>query len=206
MQKITANVPQTRGFAVGDHPLLFCEICACEIECKFAVPSTAFDPRKCPVLSLMRALFLICQKWAMVRKRQKFRGKDSSFGATNFFFENTCALCPCFLDLASSISVFGLEWVCPQKVGSWSWPRDFFESLALTSKVWSSTQLLAKTILNDQFNDNRGLKMLNSQSRSKAVCLNKRNIKIIKVILYFNLYRFCFLCRKIENFFRTSVV
>ena len=40
-QKITANVPQTCGFAVADHPLLFCGICGCGIEFKFAVPSTA---------------------------------------------------------------------------------------------------------------------------------------------------------------------
>ena len=41
VQKITANVPQTCGFVVADHPLLFCRICGCGIECKFAVPSTA---------------------------------------------------------------------------------------------------------------------------------------------------------------------
>ena len=40
VQKITANVPQTCGFAVADHPLLFCGICGCGIEFKFAVPST----------------------------------------------------------------------------------------------------------------------------------------------------------------------
>ena len=36
VQKITANVTQTCGFAVADHQLLFCGI-----ECKFAVPNTA---------------------------------------------------------------------------------------------------------------------------------------------------------------------
>ena len=36
VQEITAKVPQTSGFAVGDHPLLFC---SCGIKCKFAVPS-----------------------------------------------------------------------------------------------------------------------------------------------------------------------
>ena len=41
VQKITANVPQTCGFAVADHLLLFCGICGCGIEFKFAVPSTA---------------------------------------------------------------------------------------------------------------------------------------------------------------------
>ena len=41
VQKITANVPQTCGFAVADHPLLFCGICGCGLEFKFAVPSAA---------------------------------------------------------------------------------------------------------------------------------------------------------------------
>ena len=41
VQEITANVTQTCGFAVADHPLLFCGICGCGIEFKFAVPSTA---------------------------------------------------------------------------------------------------------------------------------------------------------------------
>ena len=38
--KIIVNVPQTCEFAVADHPLLFCGICGCGIEFKFAVPST----------------------------------------------------------------------------------------------------------------------------------------------------------------------
>ena len=42
VQKITANVPQTCGFAVADHLLLFCGICGCGIEFKFAVPSTGY--------------------------------------------------------------------------------------------------------------------------------------------------------------------
>ena len=40
VQKITANVPQTCGFAVADHPLPFCGICGCGLKFKFAVPST----------------------------------------------------------------------------------------------------------------------------------------------------------------------
>ena len=36
VQEITANVTQTCGFAVADHPLLFCGICGCGIEFKFA--------------------------------------------------------------------------------------------------------------------------------------------------------------------------
>ena len=42
VQKITANVPQTCGFADADHPLLFCGFCGCGIEFKFAVPSTGY--------------------------------------------------------------------------------------------------------------------------------------------------------------------
>ena len=38
------KLPQTYGFAFADHPLLFCGICGCGIECKFAVPSTAKKP------------------------------------------------------------------------------------------------------------------------------------------------------------------
>ena len=45
VQKTTAKVPQTCGFAVAKHPLLFCEICDCGVKCKFAVPSTAFNTR-----------------------------------------------------------------------------------------------------------------------------------------------------------------
>ena len=41
VQKITANVPQTCGFAVADHPLLFCGICSYGLKFKSAVPSTA---------------------------------------------------------------------------------------------------------------------------------------------------------------------
>ena len=40
LQKVTTNVPQTCGFAVADHALLFCGICGCRIERKFAVSSS----------------------------------------------------------------------------------------------------------------------------------------------------------------------
>ena len=40
LQKITANVPLTCGFAVADLPLLFCGICGCGIQFDFAVSST----------------------------------------------------------------------------------------------------------------------------------------------------------------------
>ena len=43
VQKITANVPQTWGFAIADHPLLYSGICGCGIECKFAVSNTAIN-------------------------------------------------------------------------------------------------------------------------------------------------------------------
>ena len=46
-QKNTANVPQTCEFAVADHLLLFCGICGCKIEFKFAVPSTVEKPFSC---------------------------------------------------------------------------------------------------------------------------------------------------------------
>ena len=47
VQKITANVPQTCGFAIADYLLLFCRIRGCGIEFKFAVPSTAEKPFNC---------------------------------------------------------------------------------------------------------------------------------------------------------------
>ena len=49
VQKNTVNVPQTCEFAVADHLLLFCGICGCGIEFKFAVPSTAKKPFNCSV-------------------------------------------------------------------------------------------------------------------------------------------------------------
>ena len=40
VQKVTANLSQTCGFAVAEHLLQFCGICGCGIEFKFAVPSS----------------------------------------------------------------------------------------------------------------------------------------------------------------------
>ena len=40
VQKVTANLSQTCGFAVAEHLLQFCGICGCGIQCKFAVPSS----------------------------------------------------------------------------------------------------------------------------------------------------------------------
>ena len=50
-------------------------------------------------------------------------------------------LCPWSLALASSIPVLGLERVCPRKgcPWPWSWPRNFFVSLALASSLVFST-------------------------------------------------------------------
>ena len=66
-----------------------------------------------------------------------------------FFLESTCALCPWSLALASSISVLGLESVCPRKgcPWPWPWPRIFFVSLALAlaSSLVSSTPPLLET-------------------------------------------------------------
>ena len=103
--------------------------------------------------------FSICWKWAKVMTilvfrlgiRQTPRGNFMKtffsekawifaeilqlFSAKTFFLENTCALCP--WHLTSSISVFGLERVCPRKGGSWPWPWNFFVSLV--SSLASST-------------------------------------------------------------------
>ena len=49
-------------------------------------------------------------------------------------------LCSWSLALASTIPVLGLKRICPRKVGPW--PRIFFESLNLASKVVSSTPSL----------------------------------------------------------------
>ena len=61
-----------------------------------------------------------------------------------FTYHNLEKLCSRSLALASLIPVFGLERVCPRKVGSW--PRISFESLALALKVVSSTPPLASTL------------------------------------------------------------
>ena len=61
-----------------------------------------------------------------------------------FFFGEHLRLCPWSLALASSISVLGLESVCPRQGCPWPWPRIFFVSLALTlaSSLVSSTSPL----------------------------------------------------------------
>ena len=48
----------------------------------------------------------------------------------------------CSRSLALTIPVLGLERVCPRKVYPLPWPRIFFESLALASKVVFSTPSL----------------------------------------------------------------
>ena len=49
----------------------------------------------------------------------------------NYFFGEHLRLCPWSLALASSISVFGLERLCPRKGCPWPWPRIFFCVLGL---------------------------------------------------------------------------
>ena len=40
VQKVTASLSQTCGFAIAEHLLQFCGICGCGIKYKFAVPSS----------------------------------------------------------------------------------------------------------------------------------------------------------------------
>ena len=56
-----------------------------------------------------------------------------------FSFGEHLRLCSWSLALASSIPVLGLESVCPRKGCPWPWPRIFFVSLALASRLVSST-------------------------------------------------------------------
>ena len=66
-----------------------------------------------------------------------------------FADNNLEKLCP--RSLNSTIPVFGLEGVSPRKVGPW--PRIFFESLALASKVVSSTPPLVTDLYTYQRSD-----------------------------------------------------
>ena len=60
-----------------------------------------------------------------------------------FAYHNLEKLCLWSLALASTISVFGLERVCPRKVGPWPWPRISFESLA-SNVVFSTSPLFTE--------------------------------------------------------------
>ena len=65
-QKIIANVPQTCGLSVADHPLLFFGICGCGIESKFAVPSTAYKLLRFQKFRLRvsgSTFVFVCQFW-----------------------------------------------------------------------------------------------------------------------------------------------
>ena len=62
-----------------------------------------------------------------------------------FFFVEHLRLCLWSLALAPSISVLGLERVCPRKGCPWPWPRNFFVSLALASSLVSLTPPLILT-------------------------------------------------------------
>ena len=65
-----------------------------------------------------------------------------------FFFRRAQALVS--LALASSISVLGLESVCPRKGCPYPWPRIFFVSLALASSLVSSTPpLISRGVIED---------------------------------------------------------
>ena len=95
---------------------------------------------KIPTCSRPRiALFFDLLKTGQGRKNFT---KNLRLSARRPFFslENTCALCPWSL----SMPVLGLERVCPQKVGNWSWPRMFFVSLA--SRLVSSTHSRVRLI------------------------------------------------------------
>ena len=95
-----------------------------------------------PVLGSRTALFFELLKFCGAF--EKFFGKRffcedrlKNFCEDLFFFGEHLRLCPWSLALASSISVLGLESVCPRK--GCPWPRIFFVSLALGSSLVSST-------------------------------------------------------------------
>ena len=67
-----------------------------------------------------------------------------------FFGEHLC-LCPWSLALASSISVLGLERLCPRKGCPWPWPRIFFVFLALASSLVSLTPPLVQYLYTYQW-------------------------------------------------------
>ena len=118
------------------------------------VKSLASKPqvlKNCPVLGSRTALFFELLKFCGAT--EKFFGKrffleiacnkflkplfvflislEKNFLKTFFyFFGEHLRLCPWSLALVSSISVLGLERVCPRKGCPWHWPRIFFVSLA----------------------------------------------------------------------------
>ena len=78
----------------------------------------------------------------------KFCGALEKFFGKRFFFGEHLGLCPWSLALASSISVLGLESVCPRKgcPWPWSWPKMFFVSLA-SSLVSSTPPLITESTI-----------------------------------------------------------
>ena len=91
----------------------------------------ASSPRKlpCPWLEDSTIFWIVKILW---RSLEKFLWRL-------FFFGEHLCLCSWSLALAFSISVLGLESVCPRKSCPWPWPRIFFVSLALASSFVSST-------------------------------------------------------------------
>ena len=88
-----------------------------------------------PVLGSRTALFFFF-----------FGDRLKNFCEDLFFFGEHLHLCPWSLALASSISVLGLESVCPREGCPWPWPRIFFVSLALASSLASSTPPLPASL------------------------------------------------------------
>ena len=104
VQKITANVPQTCRFAVADHLLLFCGICGCGIEFKFAMPSTAEKPFNCSARG-QRSIVLDEQFSAAPTKE-----------LSSIFFAGTADRNPSIRFAAASF--FGSDWLNKQPKNS----------------------------------------------------------------------------------------
>ena len=121
------------------------------------VKSLASKPpvlENCPVDGSRIALFLetlkFCKPLEKVFWRSFFLGKilwtpffwdrlKKNF-EDPLFLQNTCCLCPWSLALASSISVLGLERVCPSSrifLCPWPWPRALCLRLHLCRRVCS---------------------------------------------------------------------
>ena len=83
--------------------------------------------------------------------RLKFRADFCDFLHEDLFFlENTFALCPLFLALASSIFVLGFERVCPWKVGPCPWSRIFLCSGPWTQALCPRLHLCVPSNKNPQ--------------------------------------------------------
>ena len=110
----------------------------------------ASSPRKlaCPRLedsTIFWNVIILWSAWKIFWKTLFSGDRLKNFWEDLFFFGEHLRLCPWSLALASSISVLGLESVCPRKGCPWPWPRIFFVSLALASSLVSSTPPLLFT-------------------------------------------------------------